>query len=195
MKAREENRLKKIVAKTAAACCIWALAIQSGFGGCMAQEDKISDSCLVIGEGEKRIALIKAAQHRQKPVEDFWGQSAWRAAFPKSRAALLYLVLPHASPAAVCAYRVGTSTKLLPEPRYIYRMPNSPRHTYMVVNLKKIGHVIAKNEKGDELFAVDLAKYAEQLRELPLSWDDGPPSAVSFDPVPASFEGEIREAE
>lgn len=165
-------------------------------GGGMMNGDSGHDSSaspwLEFRIGGSALYLLKVADSKHRPRGNYLGKAEFeRALGGTSRETfLLYIVIPSEKPGVAFTHsRSGKETRLA-DPRLIFRMPNSPWQTFVIVDAVEPGRIEGKGKDGVS-GRVDLAGQVDALAGLPLHWDDKGSGAISYRGLPASLNGKM----
>ncbi|MBN1960623.1 MAG: ankyrin repeat domain-containing protein [Deltaproteobacteria bacterium] len=123
---------------------------------------------LTIGDKDQQVLIIKVADQQHLPVLEIDGQTELEAS--DQNEALFYLVSSFDLKIAKIDIISGNSKIVLPTPSPIYRMPKSPRHTWLLLSKQVSGIMRFYHDNDKQLFQVDLATLRQPLAELPIFW-------------------------
>lgn len=125
--------------------------------------------------GTRTVYVIKAAGRDALPELAYLGQEEFHRALAGSngrKLALLHVVVPASGRGIRFRYSEDSNGRDLPEPTLIYRMPDSPLHTFVVVDLRHPG-IVSGTDGAGVVGALDLGREASTLESLPPHWYKG----------------------
>lgn len=142
--------------------------------------------------GADTILVLKVADRNHLLSDGHSGDKPLRKALRQDKSAplsLLYLVVPHGLTGAKLHYKVGEAKHDLPDPAMIYRMPTSPRYSFVVVRQDQLGRIEVSAPDG-RVGSIALADWASELDRLPLHRDKAS-GFVSYGGFSPSFYGRM----
>src|SRR5690606_4049967 len=170
-----------------------AASSNQAFGGNAPLPGKADWSDSTSDEGT--LYIIKAADYRSRPKGTYFGKMECENALKSDSEEhwLLYVIVPNGSRGLRLRYAVGGREVPMEDPRMIYRMPDSPLYTFVVVDSKYQGRLDALRD-GKTIGNLDFASLSDALAAMPLRWHPktGTVSFLRISAEPAGRFGFIR---
>lgn len=145
--------------------------------------------------GPHTFYLLKAADSKRLPKGKFLGKDAYRKAAAKAsvKAAdkvLLLVLVPSEAKGSRLTLESGGKKTPLAAPVLIYRMPDSPAHTYAVVDAHAPGSLTVTTPDGIT-GGFDLEAAAPALAALPYHWEAEEDGYLSYKHLPKGLHGKL----
>lgn len=116
--------------------------------------------------------IMKAGDMIHIPDYDHPIINDYRRLIYKKTKIVLCLVHSFKSKIAYYRYKEGMFYTKAPKSEFIFKMPHSPLHTFIVVNIKNIGTIEAISDRNKVLCSIDLRIILSQIHNLKLSLDE-----------------------
>ena len=120
--------------------------------------------------------VIKAADRKGRP-KGLEGEEEFRRALkrtPDANLVVLHVLVPSPYHGTRFLHRVGDRQDTLPAPQLIYRMPNSPLRTFVIVDLAQAGTIEATAKDG-KTSSLDLHEKTAEIEGFPHRWSKASP--------------------
>lgn len=110
----------------------------------------------------------------------------------KNRPKKIVLCLIHSSDSKISIYRYKKEpfNFRMPKPRPIFKMPDSPRHTFIIVDVINPGIIQAVSEKNRLINSINLQTVMDKLLKLKLSVDEN--KMIDFSQLPHFLYSKIK---
>jgi hypothetical protein len=135
---------------------------------------------LLLTFGEQKFGIMKFSCQSGAPRSDYWGKQIQR----KKNDIGLYLVFSPDDKVMKVEYSDRESLRVLPELRLIFRMPDSPLHTFVYVDAKFPGSLAIWCKNVSSPYHVDLANHMDKIRFLSLSLTNDKEKSIDFSMIP-----------
>jgi hypothetical protein len=158
--------------------------------GVMSSEKDTSaaDTWIEFEYNSEKCLIIKAADSRNRPAGDYRGKKDLETALKSDNGGycLLYIIFPNREKDLSLSYSDSFSNMVTRKTHPIFRMPDSPYYTYVLINPDHPGILTISGKIPDSTAKIDLAKFSAAISKLALRWHD---TMISFEKLPMSLFG------
>jgi hypothetical protein len=170
----------------------WILFLFSEGVMCSEKDTSAADSWIEFEYDSEKCLIIKVADSKNQPSGEYIGKKDLENALKRNKGnyCLLYIIIPNKEKDLTLSYSDSFSTMVTRKAHPIFRMPNSPYYTFVLVYPDHPGILTISGKIPGTTAKIDLEKFSLTIGKLTLHWYD---TMISFNKLPVSLFGKMAQ--